>query len=68
MGCIGNETDFSSSMEVTGLLSVHCHSVAAVTLMKSPVCCGPEQVRFAHDPYSMGGGCTYNQDLVDDLQ
>eukprot|EP00667_Euglena_gracilis_P014059 EG_transcript_14547 len=32
----------------------------AVTLMKSPVCCGPEQVRFAHDPYSMGGGCTYN--------
>jgi hypothetical protein len=31
----------------------------AVTEIKAPISCGPAQVRFAHDPYSLGGGCTY---------
>jgi len=31
----------------------------AVTEIKAPISCGPVQVRFAHDPYSLGGGCTY---------
>lgn len=30
--------------------------VASIT---APVCCGPTEVRFAHDPYSLNGGCTY---------
>lgn len=30
-----------------------------VTTINTPVCCGPTEVRFAHDPYSLSGGCTY---------
>lgn len=30
-----------------------------VTSINAPVCCGPAEVRFAHDPYSTNGGCTY---------
>jgi len=30
-----------------------------VTTITAPVCCGPAEVRFAHDPYSLNGGCTY---------
>jgi len=31
----------------------------AVKEINVPISCGPAQVRFAHDPYSFGGGCTY---------
>lgn len=31
----------------------------ALTSIEVPFCCGPSQVRFAHDPYSLTGGCTY---------
>jgi hypothetical protein len=31
----------------------------ALASINYPVCCGPSQVRFAHDPYSANGGCTY---------
>jgi len=33
--------------------------VAALKEINVPISCGPAQVRFAHDPYSFGGGCTY---------
>eukprot|EP00669_Euglena_mutabilis_P007571 TRINITY_DN2828_c0_g1_i4.p1 TRINITY_DN2828_c0_g1~~TRINITY_DN2828_c0_g1_i4.p1 ORF type:complete len:164 (-),score=11.95 TRINITY_DN2828_c0_g1_i4:59-550(-) len=31
----------------------------AVKEINVPISRGPAQVRFAHDPYSFGGGCTY---------
>lgn len=31
----------------------------ALATMTTFVCCGPADVRFAHDPYSLSGGCTY---------
>jgi hypothetical protein len=55
----GSTSSSSSSTTGKSPASPDRHPSLAVATMTAPVCCGPTEVRFAHDPYSISGGCTY---------
>jgi len=49
----------SRELEVSQCKKPSFRRPSLVTAINTPVCCGPTEVRFAHDPYSLSGGCTY---------